>query len=80
MLAPTLEPDVPGARGLDDSSTSTACTATGPSHFDILAGNAYGLRTGPEDRQVGVSYTNFPRVLLTREVMLRHEDGGKGAV
>ena len=46
-------------------------------YFDILAGNAYGLHTGPEDRQVGPPYTNFPRLLLTREVMLRHGDGGK---
>ncbi len=78
MLAPTLEPDVPGARGLDDLLYLDRMYRHGAKpYFDILAGNAYGLRTGPEDRQVGVSYTNFPRVLLTREVMLRHEDGGK---
>ncbi|HEX2326443.1 MAG TPA: hypothetical protein VHQ00_13675, partial [Chloroflexota bacterium] len=78
MLAPTLEPDRPDARGLDDLLYLDRMYLHGAQpYFDILAGNAYGLHTGPEDRQVGPPYTNFPRLLLTREVMLRHGDGGK---
>ena len=78
MLAPTLEPDRPDARGLDDLLYLDRMYLHGARpYFDILAGNAYGLHTGPEDRQVGPPYTNFPRLLLTREVMLRHGDGGK---
>ena len=78
MLAPTLEPDRPAPAGLDDLLYLDRMYLHGARpYFDILAGNAYGLHTGPEDRQVGPAYTNFPRLLLTREVMLRHGDGGK---
>ncbi|MGH2366901.1 MAG: hypothetical protein ACRDI2_01775, partial [Chloroflexota bacterium] len=78
MLAPTLEPDSPHARGLDDLLYLDRMYLHGAKpYFDILAAPGYGLRTGPEDRQVGPAYTNFPRILLTRQVMLRHGDGDK---
>lgn len=78
MLAPTLEPDAPGSRGLNDLLYLDRMYLHGAKpYFDILAAPAYGLHTGPEDRQVGAAYTNFPRLLLTREVMLRYEDGAK---
>jgi O-antigen ligase len=77
-LAQTLEPDSPSAAGLDDLLFLDRMYAHGAKpYFDVLAVNAYGLWHGPEDRRVGAQYTNFPRVLLSRDVMLRHGDGGK---
>lgn len=77
-LAQTLEPDAPGAQGLDDLLYLERMYEYGAKpYFDVLAANAYGLWTGPEDRQVGDPYTNFSRVLLVRQIMERHGDGGK---
>jgi O-antigen ligase len=77
-LAQTLEPDAPGANGLDDLLYLDRMYQYGARpYFDILAANAYGLRTGPDDRLVSPRHTNFSRVLLTRDVMLRHGDAGK---
>lgn len=77
-LAQTLEPDSPDAQGLDDLIYLDRMYHHGAQpYFDILAANAYGLWTGPNDRRVGPPYANFPRVLLTREVMRNHGDTGK---
>src|SRR5919202_6706952 len=78
-LAQTLEPaDAPGSRGMDDLVYLQRMYDLGAQpFFDVLAANAYGLWTGPADRQVGAAYTNFPRVLLAREIMEQHGDGGK---
>lgn len=46
-------------------------------YFDILAAQAYGLWTGPGDRRVSPDRTNFSRVRLIREVMVRHGDAAK---
>lgn len=46
-------------------------------YFDILAAQAYGLWTGPGDRRVSPDRTNFSRVRLLREVMVRHGDAAK---
>ena len=62
MLAPTLEPDRPRPGGAwTTCSTSTGCTSTarGPTSTSWPA-TPTGLHTGPEDRQVGPPYTNFP--------------------
>jgi len=77
-LAQTLEPDDPSASGLDDLLYLDRLYMQGAKpHFDVLAVNAYGLWTGPDDRRTAPAHANFPRVLLTRDVMLRHQDGGK---
>src|SRR6266542_4999066 len=77
-LAQTLEPDAPGSRGLNDLVYLDRMYDHGAQpFFDILAANAYGLWTGPADRQLGAEYTNFARVLLVHDVMQRHGDGGK---
>lgn len=77
-LAQTLEPDDPSASGLDDLLFLDRLYQGGARpYFDVLAANAYGLARGPEDRSVAPENANFPRVLLTREVMLRHGDTGK---
>jgi len=69
-LAQTLEPDAPGARGLNDLVYLERMYDLGARpFFDVLAANAYGLWTGPADRQLGAAYTNFPRVLLARAIM-----------
>ena len=77
-LAQTLEPDDPSANGLDDLLYLDRLYLAGAKpYFDVLAANAYGLSRGPDDRSVSPEDANFPRVLLTRDVMLRHGDAGK---
>ncbi len=46
-------------------------------YVDIVAAQAYGFETGPEDRRVGEDVLNFSRAVLIREVMEAHGDGGK---
>ena len=46
-------------------------------YFDILSVMAYGLGHSPQDRRVGEERTNFSRLLLAREVMVRNGDGKK---
>ncbi len=77
-LAQTLEPDAPGSQGLDDLLYLDRMYQAGVQpHFDVLAVNAYGLWTGPDDRRTTPQQANFPRVLLARDVMVRHGDAGK---
>jgi polysaccharide biosynthesis protein PslG len=77
-LAQTLEPDVPTAHGLDDLLYMDRMFLAGAQpYYDVLAVNAYGLWTGPGDRRVAPSQANFARVLLARDVMVRHGDAGK---
>ncbi len=45
--------------------------------FDIMGAQLYGLWTGPYDRRVGRDRTNFARVTLLREIMVRHGDADK---
>jgi O-antigen ligase len=77
-LAQTLEPDDPSASGLDDLAYLDRMYAAGAKpFFDVLAANGYGLATGPDDRRTAPAQANFPRVLLTRQVMERYGDTGK---
>ena len=46
-------------------------------YFDILSVMDYGLGDSPEDRRVGPDRTNFSRLLLAREVMVRNGDEQK---
>ena len=45
--------------------------------FDVVAAKLYGFDTGPEDRRVDESRLNLSRVVLLREVMVKHGDAGK---
>lgn len=45
--------------------------------FDIMSAQGYGLWTGPGDRRADAYRTNFSRVELIREVMVRNGDGHK---
>ena len=77
-LAQTLEPDDPSASGLDDLLYLERLYLSGAQpYFDVLAANAYGLARGPDDRSVAPDDANFPRLLLARDVMLRHGDAAK---
>jgi O-antigen ligase len=46
-------------------------------YFDVVAAKPYGFDTGPHDRRVDPSVLNVSRILLLREVMVEHGDGGK---
>ena len=46
-------------------------------YFDILSVQAYGLRSGPDDRRMDDNDVNFSRPQLLREVMVRHDDARK---
>lgn len=51
-------------------------SGAGP-YFDILSVMDYGLGNSPEDRRVSPDRTNFSRLLLAREVMVRNGDAKK---
>jgi hypothetical protein len=46
-------------------------------YFDVVAGKPYGYDTGPDDRRADEAVLNFSRLLLLREVMVRHGDANK---
>jgi hypothetical protein len=46
--------------------------------FDILGANAYGLRSGPDDRRLALDRdVNFSRPILVRRLMVRNGDAGR---
>ena len=45
--------------------------------FDIMGASIYGLWTGPYDRRLSRDRSNFSRVQLLREIMVRHGDSDK---
>ena len=74
-LAPTVET---GPQNLSDVRYLEQLYQAGAApHFDIVAGKPYGFNTGPDDRRVDETVLNFSRVLLLREVMVRHGDADK---
>ena len=67
-----------GGRNMDDLVYLEALYEAGwAPHFDVLAAQAFGLWTGPTDRRVSRDRANFPRLLLTRDVMVRQGDAHK---
>lgn len=75
-LAPTVEQ---GPENLSEVRFLDKLYAAGAApYFDIVAAQAYGFETGPEDRRVDERVLNFSRAVLIREVMEAHGDGGKG--
>lgn len=45
--------------------------------FDVGSVQAYGLRSGPDDRRLGADEVNFSRPILFRELMVRNGDAAK---
>ncbi len=74
-LAPTLENS---DRAMNDLTFLERMYAAGAGdYFDILAVIGYGLGTGPTDRRAVWHRTNFARIELLRDLMVRHGDGHK---
>ncbi len=74
-LAQTTEP---GGRNMDDLAYLQALyDAEWSPHFDVLAAQAFGLWTGPTDHRASRDRANFPRVTLSRDVMVRNGDAHK---
>jgi len=67
-----------GGRNLNDLAFLERMYRAGAGDFfDVLGAQAFGLWTGPTDRRTSPDRTNFSRVLLTREIMVRHGDADK---
>lgn len=45
--------------------------------FDVLAVQAYGLRSGPDDRRLASGDVNFSRTTVVRELMVRNGDAAR---
>jgi O-antigen ligase len=74
-LAPTVET---GPQNLSDERYLNQLYQAGAApYFDIVAGKPYGFYTGPDDRRVDAAVLNFSRLILLREVMVRHGDADK---
>lgn len=74
-LAPTTEM---GPKNLSDLVfLQKMYDAGAKAYFDIISVQGYGLWTGPDDRRVDPSRTNFSRPLLIREIMVRNGDADK---
>ncbi|MFO7697339.1 MAG: cellulase family glycosylhydrolase [Anaerolineae bacterium] len=71
-LAQTIEM---GPRNLSDLVFLERMYAAGArGHFDAMGAMVYGLWTGPLDRRTSPDRTNFGRVQLLREIMVRNDD------
>lgn len=74
-LAPTIET---GPKNLADPLFLQQLYEEGAADaFDIVMAKPYGFDTDPFDRDVDLNITNFSRVILLREVMIRNGDEGK---
>ena len=74
-LAPTVET---GPQNLSDVRYLEQLYQAGAApYFDVVAGKPYGFDTGPDDRRADEAVLNFSRLLLLREVMVRHGDADK---
>jgi len=74
-LAPTTEQ---GPENLSEGRFLERLYVAGAApFFDILAVQAYGFDTGPDDRRVDEGVLNFSRSILLRERMIAHGDGEK---
>lgn len=76
IITPELAimPDV--AEGVGDLEfLDSLYEADAQDFFDIVSIPLDGGTNSPDDRRVSATRTNFSRAILTRELMLRHEDG-----
>ncbi len=68
----------PGGRNMDDLRYLQALYDAGwQGDFDVLAAQAFGLFTGPTDHRVSADRTNFGRMLLARDIMVKNGDAAK---
>jgi polysaccharide biosynthesis protein PslG len=68
----------PGGKNMDDLKYLEGLYAAGwQKDFDVLAVQAFGLFTGPTDHRVSRDRANFGRMLLSRDLMVRHGDAAK---
>jgi hypothetical protein len=74
-LAPTIEED--GAAMNELKFMQAMYDAGAARYFDIASVQAYGLRSGPDDRRLSAGDVNFSRPILFREVMVRNGDAAK---
>jgi hypothetical protein len=74
-LAPTIEESTSAMNDLKYLDEMYRLGAA--QYFDILSVQAYGLRSGPDDRRVEDDDVNFSRPRLMREIMVRHNDAHK---
>jgi hypothetical protein len=80
IIAPALSPTIgtPDGANVSDLTFLQEMYDHGAAQaFDIMSAQGYGLWTGPGDRRADAYRTNFARVQLVREVMLRNGDGHK---
>jgi O-antigen ligase len=74
-LAPTTENNQLNIR--DDLFLDALYRLGAADHFDFAAAKPFGFDFPPSDRRVDPDVLNFSRIILLREVMLRHGDGAK---
>ena len=79
ILAPALAPTIAnGPEAMNELAFMQAMYDAGAAaYFDIASVQAYGLRSGPDDRRLGPSDVNFSRPILFRELMVRNGDAAK---
>ncbi len=74
-LAPNVEA---GGKNLSDVDYLAGMYAAGAgAALDAVGAKAYGFWSGPEDRRVDPQVLNYARLILLREIMVRHGDQGK---
>ncbi|NLE77498.1 MAG: hypothetical protein GX605_12205, partial [Chloroflexi bacterium] len=73
-LAPTAERSAFNQNDVDYLRALYGAGAAGS--FDTLGAKGFGLRSGPEDRQLHPDVLNFSRLALLREVMVEAGDAG----
>ncbi len=74
-MAPTLEESEDALNELRYLQEMYDAGAGGA--FDVLGIQAYGLRSGPDDRRLSSGDVNVSRALLVRELMVRNGDAAK---
>ena len=74
-LAPTTE--ISGQNIADWRYLDQLYTLDADQCFDAAAAKPYGFNTAPTDRTVRNEVLNFSRLILVREVMVKHGDGRK---
>ncbi|MSQ10837.1 MAG: hypothetical protein EXR52_07545 [Dehalococcoidia bacterium] len=80
IIAPALSPTIgtPDGANVSDLTFLQEMYEQGASTaFDIMSAQGYGLWTGPGDRRADTYRTNFARVQLVRELMVKNGDSRK---
>jgi hypothetical protein len=79
ILAPALAPTISeGPEALNELKFLEGMYDAGAgSYFDVGSVQAYGLRSGPDDRRLRDQDVNFSRPIRYREIMVAHGDAAK---